>query len=116
VLAAHRAAYEEAAAAAGRPDFAALRAVQADRLRDILGNPFRRSRFDARWRTEDVIGLARGIDAGQAFDRLPLLGDALMDAGCNDEIILAHCRSAGPHVRGCWVVELALGTEDGATV
>jgi hypothetical protein len=64
-----------------------------------------------RWRTSDVVGLARGIDADRAFDRLPLLADALMDAGCADEQVLAHCREPREHVRGCWVVEFALGRE-----
>jgi hypothetical protein len=45
--------------------------------------------------------LARGIYEDRAFDRLPLLGDALMDAGCDNDDILAHCRSDGPHTRGC---------------
>ena len=40
---------------------------------------------------------------------MPILADALQDAGCDDEAVLAHCRGAGPHVRGCWVVDLVLG-------
>lgn len=65
----------------------------------------------SRWRTADVLGLARAISEGRAFDRLPILADAPMDAGCDDDAILAHCRSQGPHVRGCWVVDLVLGKE-----
>jgi hypothetical protein len=80
-------------------------------IRDIFGNPFRPVAFDPRWRTEDVLGLARGIYEERAFDRLPLLADAVMDAGCADEQVLEHCRSDGPHVRGCWVVDLVLGKE-----
>ena len=64
---------------------------------------------DPRWRTADVLGLARAVSAGGAADRLPLLVDALLDAGCDDAEILAHCRQAGPHGRGCWVVDLLLG-------
>lgn len=79
--------------------------------RCIFGNPFRPVAFDPRWRTADVTALARGIYEDRAFDRLPLLADALMDAGCDHEEILAHCRSEGPHVRGCWVVDLVLGKE-----
>ena len=56
----------------------------------------------------DVVGLARTIYADRAFDRLPLLADALMDAGCADEQVLGHCREAGPHARGCWVVDMIL--------
>jgi hypothetical protein len=53
--------------------------------------------------------LAVGIYEERAFGRLPILHDALPDAGCNDEDILAHCRSEGPHVRGCWVIDQILG-------
>jgi len=80
-------------------------------VRDIFGNPFRPVAIDPRWRTADAVGLARGIYVDRAFDRLPLLADALMDAGCADEQVLEHCRSEGPHVRGCWVVDLVLGKE-----
>ena len=86
-------------------------AVQASLLRDVFGNPFRPVAFDPRWRTADVTALARGIYDDRAFDRLPLLADALMAAGCDSEDLLAHCRSEGPHVRGCWVVDLVLGKE-----
>jgi hypothetical protein len=84
---------------------------QAVLVRDIFGNPFRPVAFDSRWRTEDVLGLARGIYEDRAFDRLPLLADALMDSGCDSDDVLSHCRSEGPHVRGCWVVDLVLGKE-----
>jgi len=47
----------------------------------------------------------------RAFDLMPVLGDALEDAGCTDRAILDHCRSPGPHVRGCWVVDLILGKQ-----
>ena len=80
-------------------------------LTDIYGNWFRRTRINSRWRTADVLGLARGIYDERAFDRLPLLADALMDAGCDSEDVLSHCRGEGPHVRGCWVVDLVLGKE-----
>jgi hypothetical protein len=58
-----------------------------------------------------VRGLAEGIYADRAFDRLPILADALEEAGCTDAEVLAHCRGPGPHVRGCWVVDLILGKE-----
>jgi hypothetical protein len=80
-------------------------------FRDIFGNPFRPVWLDSRWGTCDVVGLARGIDEERAFDRLPVLADALMDAGCDDEQMLDHCRGGGPHVPGCWVVDLVLGKE-----
>jgi hypothetical protein len=85
--------------------------AQAVLLRDIFRNPFRPVAFDPRWRSADVLGLARGIYEDRAFDRLPLLADALMDAGCADERVINHCRGEGPHVRGCWVVDLALNKE-----
>jgi hypothetical protein len=75
---------------------------------DIFGNPFRPVDFDPHWRTSDVVGLARAIYEHRAFDRMPILADALMDAGCADEQILDHCRGDGPHVRGCWVVDSVL--------
>jgi hypothetical protein len=76
--------------------------------RCVFGNPFRPGAFDPRWRTADVLGLALGIYEDRAFDRLPLLADALMDAGCTDAEVLGHCRSEG-HVRGCWLIDLVLG-------
>ena len=84
-------------------------AAQAVTLRDIVGNPFRPVALDPAWRTEAVVGLAAGIYADRAFDRLPVLADALEDAGCADADMLSHCRGPGPHVRGCWVVDLLLG-------
>jgi hypothetical protein len=78
-------------------------------LRDIIGDPLDPVSIDARWRTSDVRGLALGIYEDRAFSRMPILADALMDAGCEDERIIFHCRGSGPHVRGCWVVDLVLG-------
>jgi hypothetical protein len=83
----------------------------ADLIRDVVSNPFRPVAFDPRLRTADTLGVARGIYEDRAFDRMPLLADALMDAGCDDDQILSHCRTGGPHVRGCWVVDLVLGKE-----
>jgi hypothetical protein len=80
-------------------------------LLDIFGDPFRPAGFDRRWRTADTVGLARRIYDDRAFDRLPLLADALMDAGCDSDDILTHCRNGGPHVRGCRVVDLVLARE-----
>ncbi len=55
--------------------------------------------------------LAKYIRDEKAFDRMPILADALMDAGCDSEEIVHHCRAGGPHVRGCWVADLILGKE-----
>jgi hypothetical protein len=81
--------------------------AQADLLRCIFPPS---GKFDVEsWRTSTVVKLAAGIDADRAFDRLPILADALMDAGCGHADMLNHCRGNGPHVRGCWVVDLVLG-------
>ncbi|MBX9585326.1 MAG: hypothetical protein K2X87_33890 [Gemmataceae bacterium] len=78
-------------------------------LRCIFGNPFRPVVFDPEWRTSTVVALARGMYEGRDFAPMPVLADALQDAGCEHADILAHCRGNGPHVRGCWVVDLVLG-------
>jgi hypothetical protein len=83
--------------------------AQADLIRDIFGNPFCGLILDSSWLTSTAVSLAEGIYADRAFDRLPILADALQDAGCEDEQVLAHCRGPGPHVRGCWVVDLVTG-------
>jgi hypothetical protein len=80
----------------------------ADVIRDVFGNPFGPATVPAHWRTETVVALAAGIYAARAFDRMPILADALQDAGCDDEPVLSHCRSPGPHVLGCWVVDSVL--------
>jgi hypothetical protein len=89
----------------------AERATQSELLRDIFGNLFRPVVFDPAWRSEPVSTLATGIYADRAFDRLPILADAFEEAGCDNADILNHCRGPGPHVRGCWVVDLVLGKE-----
>ncbi|WP_246173648.1 hypothetical protein [Limnoglobus roseus] len=82
---------------------------QAAILRDIFGDPFRPVTFDSHWQSETAVSLAQAIYDDRAFDRLPILADALQDAGCEDADVLSHCRGDGPHVRGCWVVDLVLG-------
>ncbi len=72
---------------------------------------FRVVAVDSFWLNSDVVAFATGIYEEKAFDRLPILADALQDAGCVNEDILAHCRSEKPHVRGCWVVDLLLGKD-----
>lgn len=79
-------------------------------LRCVVGSPFHGvSSVDRSCLTTTVKELAHAIYADRAFDRLPILADALEEAGRTDEAILAHCRGPGPHVRGCWVVDLLLG-------
>ena len=78
-------------------------------LRCLYGDPFRPVAADPGWRTSAVVGLAAGIYEDRAWDRLPVLADALEDAGCADADVLGHLRGPGPHARGCWVVDLILG-------
>lgn len=78
-------------------------------LREIDGNPFRPVALDPAWLTSTVVTLAEGIYQARAFDRMPILADALEDAGCDHADILTHCRQPGEHVRGCWVVDLLTG-------
>jgi hypothetical protein len=80
-------------------------------VRDIFGNPFRSVTFSAAWRTDTAVSLAQHIYECREFSTLPILADALQDAGCDDDQILVHCRSPGPHVRGCWLVDLVLAKE-----
>ncbi|MDR3634774.1 MAG: hypothetical protein P4L84_13300 [Isosphaeraceae bacterium] len=87
----------------------AERAAQANLLRDIFGNPYRPIAMDPSWLTPGVLALARAIDEKGAPARMPALGEALQHAGCDQPEILAHCHSAGNHVRGCWVLDAVLG-------
>ena len=81
-------------------------------MRDIFGNLFRPVQVHTSWLVWNdgaIPKMAQSIYDYRAFDRLPLLADALEDAGCDDADILSHCRTPGEHVRGCWVVDLVLG-------
>jgi len=85
--------------------------ARAALMRDVWGDLFRRLAIKSAWRTATVTSLAQAIYDERAFDRMPILGDGLEDAGCADADILGHCRGGGEHVRGCWVVDLVLGKE-----
>jgi hypothetical protein len=94
------------------PDGEPERLTLASVIRDIFGDPFRPpTEFPAGWRTDTAVSLARQIREGHDFGTMPILADAIQDAGCEDEHLLGHCRGPGPHVRGCWVLELVLGWE-----
>ncbi len=83
--------------------------IQAAIVRDIFGNPFRPVAFSPAWRTDTAIALARTMYESREFSALPILADALQDAGCDSDDVLSHCRDPQPlHVRGCWVVDLVL--------
>jgi hypothetical protein len=85
----------------------------ASLMRDIFGNPYHSAPainpqwLD--WQAGTVVKLAQIIYDKRRFADLPILADALEEAGCDNPDILAHCRSGGEHVRGCWVVDLLLG-------
>jgi hypothetical protein len=83
-------------------------AEQCSVLRELFGNPFRPVSFVPTWRAPTVVALAQGMYDDRRFDDMPLLADALEEAGCTEEAILKHCREPGEHVRGCWVVDLIL--------
>ena len=88
--------------------------VQARIVRDILGNPFRPVAFAHQWRFDHnwtAYKVAEEIYENRTFADLPILGDALEDAGCADKAILDHLRAPMLHVRGCWVLDLVLDKE-----
>lgn len=100
----------EARYAAENPHAESL--AQAALVREVFGNPYRLTPPDPAWldwNSGTVVLLARGIYEDRAFDRMPILADALEDAGCANTDILEHCRGAHEHVRGCWVLDLLLG-------
>lgn len=119
----------EAAAAreVGRSAAGAVRREMARRMcgvfHEVVGNPFRErvvagpewlvaGRKAADWMlrvSETARAIALGVQADQAFDRLPILADALEDDGCADAELLAHLRYASHHLRGCWALDLVLG-------
>lgn len=97
-------------------EWATLRAgeqgIQCNLVRDIFGNPFHPVTFSSEWHTDTVVSLARQIYESRDFSAMPILADALQDAGCDNDEILEHCRDASQvHIRGCWVVDLVLGKE-----
>lgn len=110
-VAAVEAAAFKAVAETGEMDDRAIYLAQAKLIRDIFGNPFHPQTVDPSWLTTTVVGLATAIYDDRAFACLPILADALEDAGCNNADVLQHCRGEGPHVRGCWALDLILGKE-----
>jgi hypothetical protein len=92
-------------------DEAAERCYQAALLREFFGNPFRPPEIEPSWLAWNdgfIPEQAKLIYDERAFERLPVLGDALEDAGCTDRAILDHCRLPAEHVRGCWLVDALL--------
>ena len=103
---------EHTPAAAVRGAGGAEATAQCALLRDLLGPlPFRPVALDPTWRTPAVVALAAAIYEDRRFEDLPVLADALEEGGCAEDSLLSHLRGPGPHVRGCWVVDLLLGKE-----
>jgi hypothetical protein len=86
------------------------RQAQCDLLRDLF-HPFHVFTSLPAWLTPEVTELAQQMYRERSFERMPALADALTKAGCQDPAVLAHCRGPGPHVRGCWVIDLLTGRE-----
>jgi hypothetical protein len=83
-------------------------------VRDIVGNPFRPTSLDPKllqWNGRVAAKLAEDAYQRHSFPRLPLMADALEDAGCTDAELLGHLRGPGPHVRGCWALDAVLGKQ-----
>ncbi|MFO0848786.1 MAG: hypothetical protein U0871_09565 [Gemmataceae bacterium] len=79
--------------------------ASCDLIRCLCGTPFRPVACDPDWRTPTAVTIARGAYVGRGFAALPVLADALEDAGCGNEQVLTHCRDGGRHARGCWVLD-----------
>jgi hypothetical protein len=86
----------------------AMRELIRQMINEVHGNPFRPVAFPCEWRSEAVVALARHMYDSRDFSAMPILGDALEEAGCTDATVLEHLRGPGPHIRGCWVVDLVL--------
>jgi hypothetical protein len=86
-------------------------AAQCLLARDIFGLPLHLTAADPNWLTASVRGLAEATYEGHDFALLPVLADALEDAGCAEAAILSHLRSPGPHTRGCWALDLILAKQ-----
>ena len=101
-----------AAGAKGRVAHRRERHAQADLLREVMGNLYRAVAVEPAWLTWNggaVPKMAQAVLAEARFSDLPILADALEEAGCTDAGLLGHLRGPGPHVRGCWAVDLLLG-------
>jgi hypothetical protein len=85
------------------------RSAFAQAYRELFANPFLPLAWKPEWFTSTVRELAAHICDARDFAAMPILADALQDAGCDDEQVLNHCRANKPHARGCWVVDAILG-------
>jgi hypothetical protein len=102
--------------AAGDTDWSAARRRQAALLCDLYGGLGRPVPLDPawlRWQDGTVHKMASAIYQGHRFGDLPILGDALEEAGCASAEVLDHCRKPGEHARGCWLLDAILGKGGG---
>lgn len=114
IQAAYLSGQEETAQQSGSVAYRAERRAQSDMTRDLFGFLFHQPLLDSgwlKWNRGLVSRLAQAIYEESAFERMPILGDALEDAGCQDPSLLAHCREPFGHVRGCWLVDLILSKD-----
>ncbi|MDB5313066.1 MAG: hypothetical protein JWO38_7268 [Gemmataceae bacterium] len=84
-------------------------AAQVRIIGEVFGNPFRPAFLGPFCLTSTVVSIARQMYESRDFSSMPILSDALQDAGCDNADVIDHCRGDGAHVRGCWVVDLVLG-------
>jgi hypothetical protein len=83
---------------------------RAEWVREVFGNPFRPVAFRPEWRTDTAVALALQMNQSRDFSAMPILADALQDAGCDADDVLNHCRGSDlRHLRGCWVADEVLG-------
>jgi hypothetical protein len=97
-----------------REPYRAVSREQCNLLREILGNPVNPVRAAPswlHWNDDCVVRIARSINDGRRYHEMPILADALIDAGCTSEDLIAHCRSESVHQRGCWALDLLTGKE-----
>jgi hypothetical protein len=87
---------------------AQLETQLAPLFEEMFGNPFRAGPPDLAWRTGPVLSLARSMTQTRDFSAMPILADALEEAGCSDAAVLGHCRASCQHARWCWVLHLLL--------
>jgi len=80
-------------------------------LHEIFGNPFSPAVIAPSWLTSNVVALAENVCESRDFSSMPVLADALQEAGCEDETVLNHSRQSSEHVLGCWLIDSLLGKE-----
>jgi hypothetical protein len=90
--------------------------VHCDLIRDLFENPFRPLPVIPpacrTWNDGTVVKLAQAVYEDRAFERFPILADALEEAGCDQPEPIEHMRVDGPHARGCWALDIVLGKRD----